>query len=39
MKKITILLVDDHRLLKSWYGIIIAMYIQRCSDTGDGVEL
>ena len=40
MKKITILLVDDHRLLReSWYGILNSdAHFSVVGDTGDGVE-
>jgi len=40
MKKITILLVDDHRLLReSWYGILNSdTHFSVVGDTGDGVE-
>ena len=40
MKKITILLVDDHRLLReSWYSILNSdAHFSVVGDTGDGVE-
>ncbi|MEP7377445.1 MAG: response regulator transcription factor [Chitinophagaceae bacterium] len=40
MKKITILLVDDHRLLReSWYSILNSdTHFSVVGDTGDGVE-
>jgi DNA-binding NarL/FixJ family response regulator len=40
MKKITILLVDDHRLLReSWYSILNSdAHFSVIGDTGDGVE-
>lgn len=40
MKKITILLVDDHRLLReSWYGILNSdPHFNVVGDTGDGIE-
>ena len=40
MKKITILLVDDHRLLReSWYDILNSdIHFSVVGDTGDGVE-
>src|SRR5436190_11091188 len=40
MKKITMLLVDDHRLLReSWYSILNSdAHFRVVGDTGDGVE-
>ena len=40
MEKITILLVDDHRLLReSWYGILNSdSHFRVVGDTGDGME-